>query len=157
MIEVLVDKARSFGGRVEELGASGFVALFGLEPIEDPVRRAALAAVAMQRAVERTSDGGPGPGLRIGIDLGSFLLGRLPDASLVDTEDKRTVLGAMGALLEGAEPGTVVVSAAGAPFLARGFDLFPLGAAPGRRAAFRLDRARARGGGGRPPHALRRP
>ena len=139
VIEVLVDKARSFGGRVEELGASGFVALFGLEPIEDPARRAALAAVAMQRAVERTTAGGPGPGLRIGIDLGSFLLGRLPDASLVDTEDKRTVLGAMGALLEGVEPGTVVVSAAGAPFLARGFDLFPLGAAPGRRAAFRLD------------------
>ncbi len=140
MIEVLVEKARSFGGRVEELGAGGFVALFGLEPIEDPVRRAALAAVAMQRAVERTSDGRPGPGIRIGIDLGSFLLGRLPDASLVDAEDKRTVLSAMGALLEGAEPGTVVVSAAGAPFLARGFDLFPLGAAPGRRAAFRLDR-----------------
>jgi DNA-binding NtrC family response regulator/tetratricopeptide (TPR) repeat protein len=149
VIEVLVDKARSFGGRVEELGASGFVALFGLEPIEDPVRRAALAAVAMQRAVERTSDGGPDPGLRIGIDLGSFLLGRLPDASLVDAEDKRTVLGAMGALLEGAEPGTVVVSAAGAPFLARGFDLFPLGAVPGRRSAFRLDgleRGEAAGG-----------
>ena len=140
VIEVLVEKARSFGGRVEELGAGGFVALFGLEPIEDPVRRAALAAVAMQRAVERTSDGRPGPGLRIGIDLGSFLLGRLPDASLVDAEDKRAVLSAMGALLEGAEPGTVVVSAAGAPFLARAFDLFPLGAAPGRRAAFRLDR-----------------
>jgi DNA-binding NtrC family response regulator/tetratricopeptide (TPR) repeat protein len=138
VIEALVEKARSFDGRVEELGASGFVALFGLEPIEDPVRRAALAAVAMQRAASRTSEGGPGPGLRIVIDLGSFLLGRLPDATLVDAEDKRTALGAMGALTEGAEPGTVVVSAAGAPFLARGFDLFPLGAAPGRRAAFRL-------------------
>src|SRR5262249_8319872 len=123
VIEALVEKARSFGGRVEELGTGGFVALFGLEPMEDPVRRAALAAVAMQRAADRTSDGGPGPGLRIGIDLGSFLLGRLPDASLVDAEDKRTVLGGVSALLEGAEPGTVVVSAAGAPFLARGFDL----------------------------------
>jgi DNA-binding NtrC family response regulator/tetratricopeptide (TPR) repeat protein len=138
VIEALVEKARSFGGRVEELGASGFVALFGLEPIEDPVRRAALAAVAMQRAANRTADGGQGPGLRIGIDLGSFLLGRLPDASLVDAEDKRTALGAMGTLMESAEPGTVVVSAAGAPFLARGFDLSALGAAPGRRPAFRL-------------------
>jgi class 3 adenylate cyclase len=89
VIEVLVEKARSFGGRVEELGASGFVALFGLEPIEDPVRRAALAAVAMQRAADRASDGGPGPAPRIGIELASFLLGRLPDASLVDAEDKR--------------------------------------------------------------------
>ena len=138
VIEALLDRARSFGGRVEELAASGFVALFGLEPMEDPVRRAALAALAMQRAADRTAEG-PGPRPRIGIDLGSFLLGRLPDASMVDAEDKRTLMGAAGALLEGAEPGTVVVSAACAPFLARGFDLFPLTAAPGRRAAFRLD------------------
>ena len=157
VIEVLVEKARSFGGRVEELGAGGFVALFGLEPIEDPVRRAALAAVAMQRAVERTSDGRPGPGIRIGIDLGSFLLGRLPDASLVDAEDKRTVLSAMGALLEGAEPGTVVVSAAGAPFLARGFDLFPARRGARATAGVPARSARARGDRGRPSHALRRP
>jgi DNA-binding NtrC family response regulator/tetratricopeptide (TPR) repeat protein len=149
VIEALVEKARSFGGRVEELGASGFVALFGLEPIEDPVRRAALAAVSMQRAAGRTSDGGPGPGLRIGVDVGSVLLGRLPDASLVDAEDKRTVLGALGALMEGAEPGAVIVSATGAPFLARGFDLSPLSTAPERRAAFRLgglERGEAAGG-----------
>jgi DNA-binding NtrC family response regulator/tetratricopeptide (TPR) repeat protein len=138
VIEALIERARSFGGRVEELAASGFVALFGLEPMEDPVRRAALAALAMQRAADRTAEG-PGPKPRIGIDLGSFLLGRLPDASMVDAEDKRALVGAAGALLEGAEPGTVVVSAPCAPFLARGFDLFPLTAAPGRRAAFRLD------------------
>jgi DNA-binding NtrC family response regulator/tetratricopeptide (TPR) repeat protein len=137
VIEALLERARSFGGRVEELAASGFVALFGLEPMEDPVRRAALAALAMQRAAERTADS-PVPQPRIGVDLGSFLLGRLPDASMVDAEDKRTLVGAASALLEGAEPGTVVVSAACAPFLARGFDLFPLTAA-GRRAAFRLD------------------
>jgi DNA-binding NtrC family response regulator/tetratricopeptide (TPR) repeat protein len=138
VIEALLERARSFGGRVEELAASGFVALFGLEPMEDPVRRAALAALAMQRAADRTADG-PGPGPRIGIDLGSFLLGRLPDASMVDAEDKRALVAAASALVEGAEPGTVIVSAACAPFLARGFDLFPLGAAPGRRAIFRLD------------------
>ncbi|HEY7141072.1 MAG TPA: sigma 54-interacting transcriptional regulator [Methylomirabilota bacterium] len=157
VIEALVEKARSFGGRVEELGASGFVALFGLEPIENPVRRAALAAVAMQRAAERTSDGGPGPGLRIAVDLGSFLLGRLSDASLVDAEDKRAVLGAVDALVQSAEPGTVVVSSAGAPFLARGFDLFPIGAAPGRRAAFRLGAIeRGEAAGGRRPRFVGR-
>ncbi len=138
VIEVLVEKARSFGGRVEELGASGFVALFGLDPIEDPVRRAALAALAMQRAADRAADGSPASPLRIGIDLASFLLGRLADASLVDAEDKRTVLGGMSALLDGAEADTVVVSAKAASHLARGFDLFPLGATPGGRAAFRL-------------------
>ena len=52
VIETLVDKVRSFGGRVEELGATGFVALFGLDPVEHPVRRAALAAA-------RHAAGGP--------------------------------------------------------------------------------------------------
>jgi DNA-binding NtrC family response regulator/tetratricopeptide (TPR) repeat protein len=135
--ETLLDKARSFGGRVEELGGSGFVVLFGLDPVEDAVRRAAMAAIAMLRAAERSSDGGLKSHLRIGIDVGSFLLGRLPDASLVDTEDKHTALSAMGLLVEGTEPGTVVVSAAAAPFLARAFDLTPIGGA-GRRSAFRL-------------------
>src|SRR5262249_41252526 len=93
VIEALLEKARSFGGRVEELAASGFVVLFGLDPIEDPVRRAALAALAMRRAADRASEE-TGPGPRIGIDLGSLLLGRLPDASMVDAEDKRTVIGA---------------------------------------------------------------
>jgi hypothetical protein len=119
---------------VEELGASGFVVLFGLDPVEDAVRRAAMTAVAMLRAAERTADGSRSD-IRIGIDVGSFLLGRLPDAALVDTEDKRTALGAMGALVAGMEPGTIVVSAAAAPFLARGFDLTPLVAGPGRRLA----------------------
>ena len=148
--ETLLDKARSFGGRVEELGASGFVVLFGLDPVEDAVRRAAMTAVAMLRAAERTSDDSRSD-IRIGIDVGSFLLGRLQDASLVDTEDKRTALGAMGALVAGAEPGTIVVSAAAAPFLARGFDLTPLAAGPGRRSAFRLgglERGKITGGRG---------
>jgi DNA-binding NtrC family response regulator/tetratricopeptide (TPR) repeat protein len=136
--ETLLDKARSFGGRVEELGGGGFVVLFGLEPVEDAVRRAALAAVAMLRAAERSPDGELRSHIRIGIDVGSFLLGRLPDASLVDTGDKRTALGAMSALVAGTEPGAVIVSAAAAPFLARGFELTPLGAVPGRRSAFRL-------------------
>jgi DNA-binding NtrC family response regulator/tetratricopeptide (TPR) repeat protein len=148
--ETLLDKARSFGGRVEELGASGFVVLFGLDPVEDAVRRAAMTAVAMLRAAERTADGSRSD-IRIGIDVGSFLLGRLPDAALVDTEDKRTALGAMGALVAGMEPGTIVVSAAAAPFLARGFDLTPLVAGPGRRSAFRLgglERGKITGGRG---------
>ena len=61
VIEALLEKARSFGGRVEELGASGFVALFGLDPIEDAMRRAALAAVAMQLAAQRAPGGARTP------------------------------------------------------------------------------------------------
>ena len=137
-VEVLIDKVRSFGGRVEELGAAGFVAVFGFEPVEHPVRRSALAAVAMQRAAQQLPGSGPAGSLRIAIELGSFLLGRLPDASLIDSQDKRAVLEAMDALLETAEAGSVIVSPTAAPFLARGFDLVPVGGVHGRRSAFRL-------------------
>ena len=52
-LQVLVEKAESFGGRVEALGPLGLVAVFGLEPVEDAPRRAAHAAVAMRKAAER--------------------------------------------------------------------------------------------------------
>ena len=83
MIETLVDKVRSFGGRVEELSAAGFVALFGLDPVEDPVRRAALAALAMQRAAQRSPDAAPGPtsGSPSTWDRSSWDVSRTPPSS----------------------------------------------------------------------------
>jgi len=52
-IEILHDKIVSFGGHVEELSARGIVAVFGLEPIEDAPKRAALAGLAIQKAIDR--------------------------------------------------------------------------------------------------------
>ena len=52
-LEALIEKVQSFGGRIEALGQRGLDAAFGVEPIEDAPRRAAHAAMAMQRAVER--------------------------------------------------------------------------------------------------------
>ena len=46
-------KIHTFGGRVEELGHTGLDASFGLEPIEDAPRRAANAAMALLKAVQR--------------------------------------------------------------------------------------------------------
>src|SRR5581483_2969369 len=47
-LEVVVEKVQSFGGRVEELGGRGVVAVFGGDALEDPARRAAHAAMAIQ-------------------------------------------------------------------------------------------------------------
>ena len=49
VLEVLAEKAESFGGRVEALGPLSVVAAFGLEPVEDAPRRAAHAAIAMRK------------------------------------------------------------------------------------------------------------
>jgi len=49
LLEVLIDKVRSFGGRVEELTPTGLVAAFGLDPVEDAPRRAAHSSKRRRR------------------------------------------------------------------------------------------------------------
>ena len=71
-----IEKIASFGGRVEELGPTGIVAAFGLEPVEDAPRRAAHAAMAIQKAVERARAAEAPrhrrPRSRIHVDAGSW-------------------------------------------------------------------------------------
>ena len=157
VIEVLVEKARSFGGRVEELGASGFVALSGSSRSRTPCAGRRWRRSRCSGPSSGTSDGGPGPGLRIGIDLGSFLLGRLPDASLVDAEDKRDGAGRDGRAAGGCgarhgrrqRGGGALPGPGVRPVSARRRARTP-GGVPARS-------ARARGSRWRSPHALRRP
>ena len=45
-VDELLDKIRSFGGRIEELGQTAIIAAFGVEqPVEDGAIRAALAGL----------------------------------------------------------------------------------------------------------------
>ncbi|MBI3457548.1 MAG: sigma 54-interacting transcriptional regulator [Candidatus Rokubacteria bacterium] len=150
--EILVEKVQSFGGRIEELGSAGIVAAFGLEPVEDAPRRAALAAVAILKAAER-GGGGEVEGVRIkvGIHIGQVMLGRIGDASMIDQDAKRGAWVVLDELVERAEPNTVLASGAAAPFLDRRFELQPMGSlerTPGH--AYRLgglERAGLRLGG----------
>jgi hypothetical protein len=71
--EALAEKAESFGGHVEALGPLGLIAAFGLEPVEDAPRRAAHAAIAMRKAVERAS---PTVGTKIAIHASQGLVGQ---------------------------------------------------------------------------------
>src|SRR5207247_2426997 len=52
-VEILVQKIEGFSGRIEDAGPSRLVAAFGVEPIEDAPRRAALAAIAAQKVFAR--------------------------------------------------------------------------------------------------------
>jgi tetratricopeptide (TPR) repeat protein len=138
-VEVLVEKARSFGGRVEALGPTGLVAAVGLEPVEDAPRHAALAAVAVQKAAE----GGwrrqvEGVGIRSAVHVGQVLVGHGGPAPQIDLEGKRQAWTTLEQLLGAAEPDGVVASDAAAPFLERHFELVPVEVEPLRGRAFRL-------------------
>jgi transcriptional regulator with AAA-type ATPase domain/tetratricopeptide (TPR) repeat protein len=125
--EALVDKVRSFGGRVVELGPTGIVAAFGLEPLEDAPRHAAHAAMAIQKAAERARREGSALHLAVGIHVGQFLVGEAGGAIQIDLEAKREAWTLLDSLLASGGIDTVLVTEAAATFLERGFDLEPLG------------------------------
>jgi two-component system response regulator AtoC len=148
-IETLVEKVRTFGGRVEELAPGCVVAAFGIEPVEDAVRRAAHAARAIQAALARArTEAGAPWSARLGLHTEPFLVGQVTGVGpVLDLEAKRKAWAVLEALVSAAEPDTTLVSAEAAAFLNRRFDLFPAGELPGRGLAYRLADAERSGSG----------
>jgi transcriptional regulator with AAA-type ATPase domain/tetratricopeptide (TPR) repeat protein len=134
-LEVLVEKVKTFGGRVEELGATGIVAAFGLAPGEDAPGRAAHAALAILKGAERVHAGDPDrPAVRIGLHADQPMVGRLGGVAEVDADDARTAYAALDAVVAGGDPDTIRVTPVTAALLGRRFGLVPVGA----REAYRL-------------------
>jgi tetratricopeptide (TPR) repeat protein/MoxR-like ATPase len=123
----IVEKIESFGGQVEELSRGGLVAVFGLEPVEDAPRRAAHAALAIQRITANASDrSAESSTARIGLHVGEVLIGWVGNVARVDHAAKREALQQLEALMRSAEAGIVLVSEATRPFLERRFVLAPI-------------------------------
>ncbi len=139
-VEALVEKVQSFGGRVEELSPTGVVAAFGVEPVEDAPRRAAHAAMAIQKAAERARQNVPdGLSVRIGIHVGQFMVGQASGTTEIALDAKREAWNVLDALVGRAETGTNVISEATVPFLERRFELAPIGTLEGAAGqAYRL-------------------
>jgi transcriptional regulator with AAA-type ATPase domain/tetratricopeptide (TPR) repeat protein len=137
LIEAALEKVRSFGGAPEEVATGRVVAAFGLDAGEDAPLRAALAATAIQKAVERSrADQAGALTIRSAIHGDQFVTARLGDQTRIDTDGKREASGVLDELLARAHPGDILVSAAIVPRLERRFDLTPVGEAEGR--AWRL-------------------
>ena len=126
VLETVVDKVQSFGGQIEEVSPRGLVAAFGLEPIDDAPRRAAHAALAIQKIVadgRRSST--ESPGVRVGLHVGEVLIGRVGSMARLDHDSKREAWTELEAFMRSAEPGTALVSEATRPFLERRFVVAP--------------------------------
>jgi transcriptional regulator with AAA-type ATPase domain/tetratricopeptide (TPR) repeat protein len=139
-IEALVDKVHSFGGRIEELGSTGILAGFGLDPGEDAPERAALSATAIHKAAEQSRRAGAERfRVKTAIHLGQFMVGRMGGTTEIDQDAKRQAWTILEELLARAESDSILVSETAAPFLTRRFELMPLGTIEGMpRRAFRL-------------------
>ncbi|HSF02681.1 MAG TPA: sigma 54-interacting transcriptional regulator [Solirubrobacterales bacterium] len=139
-IQMLVEKIASFGGRVEDLAPGAIVAAFGVEPMEDAPRRAALAARAIQSALIRSRDEEPSPwGVRLGVHVESFLVGQLGGVGpTLDLDTKRRAWGVLEALVGAAKDDDVLLSPEAARLLDRRFELSPSGLIEGAGRVWRL-------------------
>ncbi|HUP38456.1 MAG TPA: sigma 54-interacting transcriptional regulator [Candidatus Limnocylindria bacterium] len=138
-LEALIEKVRSFGGQVEALGQRALEAAFGVEPIEDAPRRAAHAAMAMRRAVERIrGDSSPPLAARIAIHAAQAMVAQAGHLVQIDQEAKEQGASVLGDLIAAAEPGTILASPAAGALLERRFELVPVGGPDGAPTAFRL-------------------
>ena len=133
-LETIVDKLRTFGGRMTEIGRTGLDATFGLEPLDDAPARAANAALTIVHALGADRS----LGVRLAMDTASVLAGRISETVEVDRAHRRDVWQRLEELLAMAEPGSVMVTSATGALLERRFDL-----GPGPRGGVRL---RGRGG-----------
>jgi transcriptional regulator with AAA-type ATPase domain/tetratricopeptide (TPR) repeat protein/energy-coupling factor transporter ATP-binding protein EcfA2 len=128
ILDTLVDKIQSFGGRVEELSPHSVFAAFGLEPTEDAPRRAANAAIAIMKWAERERQAARTPGEShapaIGIHVSRPRVARFADVANIDQEAKREAI----AVLDRLAPSTdeILVSDKVVPFLERHFEIVRL-------------------------------
>jgi tetratricopeptide (TPR) repeat protein/MoxR-like ATPase len=152
VLPTLADKVRTFGATIQEVSPLSFVAVFGLEPVEDASQRAALAAIALRKTVERDRGADPhAPVVRVAVHVAHLLVGRFEGALEIELEGKREAWRVLTEVAARAEPGSVLVSEVAALLLERRFELIPADAGdpPGARRLVQRERT-GFGLGGRP-------
>jgi DNA-binding NtrC family response regulator/tetratricopeptide (TPR) repeat protein len=130
-LEVVVEKTRTFGGRVEGIGPIGIVAAFGLDAAGDAADRAAHAALAIAKAAERARrEEASEVSVRLGLHATLALVGLGAGHVELDMDERRDLWPLLDELIELAPLDAIAVSATTAALLTRRFEL-----APGRGAA----------------------
>src|SRR5438552_2389344 len=125
-LEIMVEKARTFGGALEGIGPIGIVAAFGVDAAGDAADRAAHAAMAMVKAVERARrEEGADLGLKIGIHATGAIVGVAASDAALDMDERRDLWPLLDELVEQAPLDGILVSAGAAPLLTRRFELAP--------------------------------
>ena len=139
-METLIEKVEGFGGQPVEVASSGFLAAFGVTPVEDAPSRAARAALAVRNALAQgVRDRASWPTAPACGVIALHAADVLTESSAVASSQVQIILSpedpcrsVLEDLLAGAERTSIRVSPTIAPFLERGFTLAPLDAASGR-------------------------
>src|SRR5215472_12891106 len=122
-LELLSDKLVGFGGRLETLSQTAINASFGLEPIDEAPRRAALAAMAIQKAVSTTEPGGRSLLVKVAIHTSQFVIAHVSGVRRADPDAEHSSNSMLEDLLSRSPWGAIVISTDSEPFLDRRFRL----------------------------------
>ncbi len=152
--ELITAEIHRFEGTVNQYTGDGVMALFGA-PIahEDSPRRAVHAALAIQRALRDQSQAlqserGLGLQMRIGINAGPVVVGRIGDDLRMDYTAVGDTTNLAARLQQNARPGSVLISEATHRLVSGFFETLDLGELPVKGhapvQAFEVVRARGR-------------
>lgn len=122
-LELLTDKVLGFGGRLEALSQTTISASFGLEPIDEAPRRAALAAMAIQKAAAPSEPGGRSLPVKVAIHTSQYVVAHVSSVRRADSDAERVSSSVLDGLLSRARWGAIVISGDSEPFLDRRFRL----------------------------------
>ncbi len=126
-LEMITEKIRSFGGRLEESGPSDVIAAFGLEPVDNAPSHAALAALAIEKAAAHAGvDAGDESGVVVAIHCADHVVRRHESIAQVGIDGKAATWSVLETLVAGGPLGAILVSAVVVPFLTRRFALEPV-------------------------------
>ena len=153
--DLALEEIHRYEGTVNQFLGDGFMALFGA-PVarEDHARRAVLAALGVQRAIRaRRAELGLPPGenfaVRIGINTGEVVVGKIGDNLRADYTAVGDTTNVAGRLEQLAEPGTILISRPTAELVEGYVELELLGPLPVRGRADPVTAYRVRGPGAR--------
>jgi DNA-binding NtrC family response regulator/tetratricopeptide (TPR) repeat protein len=139
LLESLMHKLQGFGGALHELTPNSVLAVFGVEPLEDGPRRAALAALAVRHVVNRFQVDGRGRSAMVGLHTERQRLATGAERAGNEVETAMPGRAVAAALAAGATAGDILVSAPAALLLARRFELVAVDdASSGAAGAHRL-------------------
>jgi DNA-binding NtrC family response regulator/tetratricopeptide (TPR) repeat protein len=122
-LEMIGEKVRIFGGRVEDPSPTGVIAVFGLEPVDNAPSHAALAALAIQNAAARTHTAGRAGGVVSAIHCADHLVARHDQAPVIGVDGKGATWSILERMVAAEASGAIVVSGPVVPFLVRRFAL----------------------------------
>ncbi len=123
-LDVVGEKVRAFGGRIEASSPTGVMAVFGLEPVDNPPSHATLAALAIQKAGARArTASGDGAHFVIAIHGADQVVGRHASTPVIGIDGQAATWSILETLVSADVSDAIFASGPTVPFLRRRFAL----------------------------------